>query len=307
MRLPDLCLVVLVGASGAGKSAWAARWFAAGEIVSSDRLRAVVGTGERDQRASADAFELLDLVVAKRCKRGLTTVIDTTGLDPKRRAAWLAIAAKHRIPAYAVVFDPPPAVVRERNRERGSPVPSKVVSAQLRSVAAVGVALATEDFAAVARSDDEPVTLVPPAFLTAPAAAARQRDDPVELDFGLQISRWEFPGHPAATAQTLATMAQAAEQAGFTSLWVMDHFLQIPQVGREWEDMPESYTTLGYLAGVTSTIRLGALVTGLVYRNLAHLGKIVATLDVLSGSGSSCRASSTRSRRSRIDGSSPQP
>jgi F420-dependent oxidoreductase-like protein len=288
MRLPDPCLVVLVGASGAGKSAWAARWFAADEIVSSDRLRAVVGSGERDQRASADAFELLDLIVAKRCRRGLTTVIDTTGLEAKRRAAWLALAAGHGIPAYAVVCDPPPAVVRERNRARGSPVPGKVVSAQLRSVATVGAALAGEDFAAVATSADEPVTRVPPAFLTAPAAAARQREDPVALDFGLQISRWEFPGHPATTAATLAAVARAAEEAGFTSLWVMDHFLQIPQVGREWEDMLESYTTLGYLAGVTSTIRLGTLVTGITYRNLAHLGKIVATLDVLSGGRAMC-------------------
>jgi F420-dependent oxidoreductase-like protein len=68
----------------------------------------------------------------------------------------------------------------------------------------------------------------------------------------------------------------------------MDHFLQIPQVGREWEDMPESYTTLAYLAGVTRTIRLGTLVTGITYRNLAHLAKIVATLDVLSGGRALC-------------------
>jgi len=288
MRLPVPCLVVLVGASGAGKSAWAARWFAPDEVVSSDRLRAVVGTGERDQRASTDAFELLDLIVAKRCKRRLTTVIDTTGLEPKRRAAWRALAAKHGIPAYAVVFDPPPAVVRERNRERGSPVPAKVVSAQLRSVAATGAALAAEDFAAVVSSADEPVSLVAPAFLTAPAAAARQSEDPVRLEFGLQISRFEFPGHPATTARTLAEVAQAAEEAGFQSLWVMDHFLQIPQVGREWEDMLESHTTLGFLAGVTSKIRLGTLVTGITYRNIAHLGKIVATLDVLSGGRAMC-------------------
>jgi F420-dependent oxidoreductase-like protein len=68
----------------------------------------------------------------------------------------------------------------------------------------------------------------------------------------------------------------------------MDHLLQIPQVGREWEDMLESYTTLGYLAGVTETIRLGTLVTGITYRNLAHLAKIVATLDVLSGGRAMC-------------------
>ena len=68
----------------------------------------------------------------------------------------------------------------------------------------------------------------------------------------------------------------------------MDHFLQIPQIGREWEDMLESYTTLGYLAGVTGRVTLGTLVTGITYRNLAHLAKIVATLDVLSGGRAVC-------------------
>jgi alkanesulfonate monooxygenase SsuD/methylene tetrahydromethanopterin reductase-like flavin-dependent oxidoreductase (luciferase family) len=64
--------------------------------------------------------------------------------------------------------------------------------------------------------------------------------------------------------------------------------LQIPQVGREWEDMLESHTTLGYLAGVTRQIRLGTLVTAITYRNIAHLAKIVATLDVLSGGRAMC-------------------
>ena len=68
----------------------------------------------------------------------------------------------------------------------------------------------------------------------------------------------------------------------------MDHFLQIPQVGREWEDMPESYTTLGYLAAVTERIRLGTLVTGITYRSLGHVAKLVATLDVLSGGRALC-------------------
>src|SRR4051794_33577594 len=129
MRLPDPCLVVLAGATGAGKSTWAARWFGADQIVSSDRLRAVVGAGVRDQRASRDAFEVLELIVAKRLARRLTTVIDSTGLDAARRRGWLALAERHGIPAYAVVVDPPPAAVRERNRARPDPVPSKVVSA----------------------------------------------------------------------------------------------------------------------------------------------------------------------------------
>jgi F420-dependent oxidoreductase-like protein len=286
IRLPDPCLVVLVGASGAGKSAWAAQWFAPEQVVSSDRLRAVVGTGERDQRASSDAFELLELIADKRSRRRLTTVIDTTGLEPKRRAGWRALAARHGVPIHAVVFDPGAKVVRERNRARSAPLPSKVVSGQLQAAEGVFERLQDEGYDGVHRA--APVTLVPPGLLTAIASAARQQEDPVTLEFGLQISRFGFAGHPATTAQTLAAIAQAAEETGFGSLWVMDHLLQIPQVGREWEDMLESYTTLGYLAGVTERIRLGTLVTGITYRNLAHLAKIVATLDVLSGGRANC-------------------
>jgi F420-dependent oxidoreductase-like protein len=286
LRLPDPCLVVLVGATASGKSHWAQEWFETDQIVSSDRLRAAVGTGERDQRASRDAFEVLDLIVAKRLARGLTTVIDSTGLEAKRRDRWRSLAGESGVPAYAVVFDPPDAVVRERNRARGTPVPSKVVTAQLRESAAVAERLAGEGFAGVHLA--APVTLVPPAFLTALDAAVRQKEDSMTLEFGLQVPRFGWPGHPATTAASLAEVARAAEEAGFTSLWVMDHFLQIPQVGREWEDMLDSYTALGYLAGVTERIRLGALVTGITYRNLAHLAKIVATLDVLSGGRAQC-------------------
>jgi F420-dependent oxidoreductase-like protein len=278
--------VILVGATAAGKSHWAGTWFEADQIVSTDRLRAVVGTGERDQRASRDAFEVLDLIVAKRLRRRLTTVIDSTGLDAGRRAAWRAVAERHNVPAYAVLFDAPASVVRARNRARPAPVPSKVVTSQLREAEGVAERLAGEGFAAVHRAGA--VALVPPALVTALDAAIRQYESPMTLDFGLQVSRFDWPGHPGTTSANLAGVARAAEQAGFTSLWVMDHFLQIPQVGREWEDMLESYTTLGYLAGVTERIRLGTLVTGITYRNIAHLAKIVATLDVLSGGRAAC-------------------
>src|SRR4051794_21480372 len=286
MRLPDPCLVVLVGASGAGKTHWAQAWFPADAIVSSDRLRAVVGTGERDVRASRDAFEVLDLIVAKRLRRRLTTVIDTTGLEAKRRAAWRAEAERHGVPVHAVVFDTPAKVVRERNRARGSPVPPKVVSGQLREAEGAAERLAAEDFAAVHAPGD--VELVPGEFVTAPQAAARQREDPMTLDFGLQISRFDWPGHPATTADTLAAVAPAAEDAGFTSLWVMDHVVQIPQVRGEGEGILERYTALAYLAGVTERIRLGGLVPGITVRNHAPLAKIVAPLDVLSGGRALC-------------------
>ena len=276
LRLPDPCLVVLVGASGAGKTHWARTWFHPDQIVSSDRLRAVVGAGERDLRASRDAFELLDQIVERRLKRGLTTVVDSTGLEPKRRAAWRAMAERHGVPAYAVVVTATEKEVRDRNRRRDAPVPAKVVAGQLKEVAALD--LAGEGFAAVHAAG--PVQLVPRALLDAPAAADRQREQPLALEFGLQISRFD--------GIDVAEVARAAEAAGFTSLWVMDHFIQIPQVGREWEDMLESYATLSYLAAVTERIRLGTLVTGITHRTLPHLAKLVATLDVLSGGRAVC-------------------
>ena len=83
-------MVVLVGPSGSGKSTWAAQRYRAGEIVSSDALRAVVGTGPHDLEASAAAFGVLDAVFAARTARRLTCVIDTLGLDPVRRRGYLA-------------------------------------------------------------------------------------------------------------------------------------------------------------------------------------------------------------------------
>jgi F420-dependent oxidoreductase-like protein len=286
LRLSDPSLVVLVGASGAGKSHWAERRFPAGTIVSSDGLRGVVGLGEDDQRAGTDAFDVLALVVERRLKRGLTTVVDSTGLDARQRARWLKLARRFGVPAHAVVFATAAAECRARNRQRPRPVPSKALTAQIRAADEVGEALAGEGWDGVHEPGD--VALVPPAFLHAPAAARRQEESPMSLDFGLTVSRMTWPGGPAELADRLAVIGAEAEDLGFTSLWVMDHFLQVPGVGREWEEMLESYTTLGFLAGRTRRIRLGVLVTGVTYRNLAHLAKIVATLDVLSRGRAQC-------------------
>jgi F420-dependent oxidoreductase-like protein len=84
-------------------------------------------------------------------------------------------------------------------------------------------------------------------------------------------------------AETLAQVARAAENAGFTSLWLMDHFFQIRGVGNPEDDMLEAYTTLGYLAACTSRVRLGTLVSGVHHRHPGVLVKQVTTLDVLSG------------------------
>ena len=145
-RIPDPALVVLVGASGSGKSAWAAAYYRATEVVSSDRLRAVVGSGERDLDASADAFSLLDQIVAARTRRGLATVIDTLGLDPERRRGYLDQARRSGLPAVAVLFDTDPGLCRERNRARAVAVPAAVLDAQLRRVRAAAAELAAEDW-----------------------------------------------------------------------------------------------------------------------------------------------------------------
>lgn len=103
------------------------------------------------------------------------------------------------------------------------------------------------------------------------------------VKFGLQIPWFSWPGSPDNHRQVLADVARTAEDAGFHSLWVMDHFFQLPMIGEADLNMHESYTTLGYLAGVTERITLGTLVTGITYRHPGILVKQVTTLDVLSG------------------------
>ncbi|HSK96982.1 MAG TPA: TIGR03560 family F420-dependent LLM class oxidoreductase, partial [Euzebyales bacterium] len=277
---------MLVGPSAAGKSDWARRHFREGQIVSTDDLRALVGEGPHDPRAGTDAFDVLDLVLERRLRRGLLTVVDSLGLDTARRRAWVALARRHGMACHAVAFDTPAAECRARNRRRERPVPPKVLTAQLRAWDAVREHLGDDGFDAV--HAPAPVTVVPGVLLDAPTAARRQRQEPVTMRFGLQISSFQWPGRPAETAARLEAMARAAEEAGFSSLWLMDHMLQVPQVGREWEDLLDSYTTLGYLAAVTRRCRLGVLVTAVTFRNVAHLAKIIATLDVLSGGRAMC-------------------
>ena len=278
MRLPPTALVVLVGPSGAGKSRWAATWFRPDQVVSSDALRALVGAGEHDQRAGTDAFEVLDSVIERRLARGLLTVVDTLGLDTGRRRAYADAARRHGAPAHAVVFDTPAEVCRSRNRARAHPVPAKVLANQIAARDAVEADLGTEGFDGVHRAED--VEVVPSGLLGAPEASRRQAEAPATLRFGLHLSSfpWSSP-----FAEQLAEVVRVAEAVGFSSIWLMDHMMQIPQVGRPWEDMPESWTTLAWLAAHTTTPRLGVLVSGITLRNPAHLAKIVATADVLSG------------------------
>ncbi|MCK4582677.1 LLM class F420-dependent oxidoreductase [Candidatus Bathyarchaeota archaeon] len=104
------------------------------------------------------------------------------------------------------------------------------------------------------------------------------------MKVGLQVPRFHWPGSPGNIGSKLAEIAGAADEAGFDSLWVMDHFYQVGQgYGEPEEPMLEGYTALAYMAAVTRNVRLGTMVTGSFYRHPGVLVKMVTTLDVLSG------------------------
>jgi F420-dependent oxidoreductase-like protein len=100
---------------------------------------------------------------------------------------------------------------------------------------------------------------------------------------GLQVPSFTWPGGTKAIGPKLAEIGRTADRAGFSSLWVMDHFFQIEYVGAADEPMLEGYSALSFLAGVTENVRLGTLVTGVNYRHPGILVKTATTLDVLSG------------------------
>lgn len=105
------------------------------------------------------------------------------------------------------------------------------------------------------------------------------------MHIGLQIPSFKYPGGTAVIRPKLKEIVTTAEDAGFYSLWVMDHYYQIQGLfGEAYTDpMLESYTTLGYFAGLTEKVYLGTLVTGVIYRHPSVLLKMVNTLDILSG------------------------
>lgn len=118
LQVPRVSLVVLVGASGSGKSTFAAKHFLPTEVVSSDACRALVADDENDQSATADAFEVLEFIVGKRLERGMLTVVDATNVQPGARKRMVALAKAHDVLPTAVVLDVPPAVSLARNAGR---------------------------------------------------------------------------------------------------------------------------------------------------------------------------------------------
>lgn len=132
LEIPDFSLVVLIGATGAGKSTFAARWFAPTEVISSDACRGLVADDPNDQSVSTDAFDLVRAIAEKRLKHRRLTVIDATNVRPAERKAWVEIARRwHALPV-ALVIDPGLDVCVDRNRQRpdrdfGPGVPQRMI------------------------------------------------------------------------------------------------------------------------------------------------------------------------------------
>jgi protein phosphatase len=118
IAIPDFCLVVLIGASGSGKSTFALRHIKPTEIVSSDGCRGMVEDDENSQDATSDAFALLRFIAGTRLKRRRITVIDATNVRQEDRAALAHIAKKYHALAVALVLNPGEDVCHQRNRAR---------------------------------------------------------------------------------------------------------------------------------------------------------------------------------------------
>ncbi|WP_329199120.1 MULTISPECIES: polynucleotide kinase-phosphatase [unclassified Streptomyces] len=118
LPVTDLSLVVLIGATGSGKSTFARRHFKATEVISSDYCRGLVADDENDQSVSKDAFDVLHYIAAKRLAAGRLTVVDATSVQPEARRQLVKLARDHDVLPIAIVLDMPEAVCAERNAAR---------------------------------------------------------------------------------------------------------------------------------------------------------------------------------------------
>jgi len=118
LKIPDLCLVTLIGISGSGKSTFAARHFISTEVISSDFCRGLVRDDQNDQSATPDAFEVLNFIAGKRLAAGRLTVVDATSVQPEARRSLIALAREHHVLAVAIVLDLPEQLCAARNAAR---------------------------------------------------------------------------------------------------------------------------------------------------------------------------------------------
>jgi predicted kinase len=147
ISLPADAAVLLIGPSGAGKSTFAARHFAATEVLSSDAMRAMVADDPRDQQATDAAFELLHTALSLRLSLRRLTVIDATNVEGWARQPLLAIARRQRRPAVAIAFDLPLDICLKRNLACPDPRPPAAIRRQHRWLAETLPTLAGDGFA----------------------------------------------------------------------------------------------------------------------------------------------------------------
>lgn len=135
LTIPELSLIVLIGASGAGKSTFAHWHFKSSAILSSDYFRGIVSDDETNQEATNDAFDVLHYIAAKRLAAGKLTVIDATNVQPESRKSLINLAKHYHCFAVAIVFDLPESICQERNKQRSDrQFGSHVVRNQTRSL-----------------------------------------------------------------------------------------------------------------------------------------------------------------------------
>lgn len=158
VKVPDLALVLLVGASGSGKSTFAAKHFLPTEVVSSDACRGAVADDPNDQLATEDAFALLRFIVERRLKRGRLTVVDATNVRREDRQSLLRLAREADCMAVAIVLDIPDGVCTARNKLRPDrQFPSHVVRRHAQLVRRSLRSLRKEGFRRVFVLDPEQV------------------------------------------------------------------------------------------------------------------------------------------------------
>lgn len=118
IQIPELSLVVLIGASGSGKSSFGRKHFKPTEVLSSDVCRGLVSDDENDQTATEDAFQVLHFIAAKRLAAGKLTVIDATNVQPESRKPLVQLAREYHCLPVAIVLNLPPKVCHQRNAHR---------------------------------------------------------------------------------------------------------------------------------------------------------------------------------------------
>jgi len=136
LPVTDLSLVVLIGASGSGKSTFARKHFKPTEVISSDFCRGLVADDENDQSASGDAFDVLHYIAGKRLAAGRRTVVDATNVQQESRRQLIELAKKYDVLPIAIVLDVPEEVCAERNASRTdrADMPRRVIQRHIREL-----------------------------------------------------------------------------------------------------------------------------------------------------------------------------